>query len=203
MNTNTTKPAQCRFDELADGEVFHLAMHSMTNVLMQRVNESDDYNSVLVNSPRYGQTIPDDAQVVRVRDEIGTVKPVAAPVPKPEPEVHPSDAFTLVMLKSSMYMFKDIELDGGEWAELQLDDSIYTVPLPNDRLAMLVNQRGEYCFIFWDEADQCSQPYPTVAAAKAASAQYAQNIISEACALADEMNDNMRKYGTIDKPAQL
>lgn len=199
MNTNTTKPAQCRFDELAVGEMFHLAMTAFygSSRLMQRIHGDKEHNAVWVECPIRGELIPGDIEVVRVK------QPEAIPVPVAEPEVHPTDAFTLVMLKSSMYMFKDIELEGNEWIEIQSDDSIYTVPLPNDRLAMLVNQRGEYCFIFWDEADQCSQPYPTVAAAKAASAQYAQNLISEASALADEMNDNMRKYGTIDKPAQL
>lgn len=197
MTMNTAKPAQSAFRDLEDGEIFHLAMSIRLPTIMKCVKDCVHYNAVIVDSPRRPMTIPADTQVVRVK------QPEAIPVPVAEPEKHPSDAFTLVMLKSSMYMFDKRELTGGEWAELQLDESIYTVPLALEGIAMLVNQRGEYCFIFWDEADQCSQPYPTVTAAKAARTHYAQKLISEACALADEMNDNMRKYGTIDKPAEL
>lgn len=68
MNTNTTKPAQCAFRDLEDGEVFHLALNRIRPVLWQRVNESNDYNAVAIEKSSRCMCIPDDAQVVRVRN---------------------------------------------------------------------------------------------------------------------------------------
>lgn len=109
---------------------------------------------------------------------------------------------TLVLLNNSDYAFKDKELDGTEWLELQEDHWVVcNISAPD--VSMLVSHAGTYCFVYWDEADQCSQPYPTIEAAKNARIAYMQNLIGDALNQADEMNGNMRKYGTIDKPADI
>lgn len=107
---------------------------------------------------------------------------------------------TLVLLNNADYAFKDKELDGTEWMELQ-EDHWVVCNISTPDVSMLVSHTGTYCFVYWDEADQCSQPYPTVEAAKNARIAYMQNLIGDALSQADEMNENMRMYGTIDKPA--
>lgn len=109
---------------------------------------------------------------------------------------------TLVLLNSADYAFKDKELNGDEWLELQEDHwTVCNISTPG--VSMLVSFAGTYCFVYWDEADQCSQPYPTVEAANNARIAYMQHLIGDALSQADEMNENMRKYGTINKPADL
>lgn len=105
---------------------------------------------------------------------------------------------TLVLLNSADYAFKDKELTGSEWLELQ-EDHWVVCNINTHGVALLVCD-GKYCFVYWDEADQCSQPYPTVEAASNARAAYMQNLIGDALSQAEEMNENMRTYGTIDKP---
>lgn len=73
MNTNTTKPAQCRFDELEDGEHFILAMlfaYGSNRVMQKVLEESDKYNAVYIENTNRSQSIPAYQQVVRVRKDL-------------------------------------------------------------------------------------------------------------------------------------
>lgn len=59
----------------------------------------------------------------------------------------------------------------------------------------------ETCYVFWDECEQMSMPYASESDVREAFKIYCINLMGDACAEAEVMNDNMRKYGTIDKPA--
>jgi len=58
------------------------------------------------------------------------------------------------------YMFEAKPVTPSTWVELQKME-LDTYMLVN-RTAMLVDPvTREYCYVFWDEAGQCSNPYPT------------------------------------------
>lgn len=61
----------------------------------------------------------------------------------------------------------------------------------------------ETCYVFWDECEQMSMPYVSESDAREAFKIYCTNLMCDALAEAEVMNNNMRKYGTIDKPADL
>lgn len=65
---NPPKPAQCRFEELEDGEHFILAMTLAfgSSRVMQRVAESSKYNAQWIEKNVF-EKIPADTQVVRVK----------------------------------------------------------------------------------------------------------------------------------------
>ena len=61
----------------------------------------------------------------------------------------------------------------------------------------------ETCYVFWDASEQMSMPYASEATAREAFKAYCNNLKGEAFTEANELNDNMRKHGNIDKPANL
>lgn len=167
---NPPKPAQCAFRDLEDGEIFHLAMSIRLPTIMKCVKDCVHYNAVIVDSPQRPMTIPADTQVVRVK------QPEAIPVPVAEPEKHPSDAFTLAALKTSEYAFANVELEGSEYITIHSSTGWNCVELANKHIWLCINQHGKYCFVFSDEAEQFSQPYPTVGKAKEALIHYMANL---------------------------
>lgn len=176
---NPPKPAQCRFDELEDGEYFILAMlfaYGSNRVMQKVMEESDKYNAVCMENTNRSELIPAYQQVVRVRDETGTVKPVAAPVPKPEPEVHPSDEPTLAELNTAKYAFAGIELEGNEWIDIHSSRDWTCMELANKHIWLCINKMEQYCFVFSDEASLFSQPYATVGEATEALLRHMANL---------------------------
>lgn len=103
--------------------------------------------------------------------------------------------------RKHQYMFEGKPVDSGTWLELQANDKLRVYDISN-HVAMLVEpDTGDYCYVYWDEAAQCSNPYRSYAEAARACSAYITHLMGDVCAEANELNDNMREYGTIDKPA--
>lgn len=96
------------------------------------------------------------------------------------------------------YMFKDKPVTPTTWIDIinmQLDH--YDL---DANLSLLIDyETREYCYVYWDEACQCSNPYPTYKAAFDACKRYMQELAGDVFETATEMNENMLKYGCIDK----
>lgn len=74
------------------------------------------------------------------------------------------------------YMFDNQTVHSGTWLDLTINTSLVTMPI-NKYVAMLVDINAhEYCFVFWDEADQCSNPYRTFEEAMAAFNNYVAHL---------------------------
>lgn len=157
------KPAQCRFDELAIGEEFHLAITQGYGSKQIYMKASCEMAGTL-HSPQRMDNIPADTQVVRVRDTSIS-----------EPEKHPADMFTLAALKTSDYAFSAV-LKGNEHINIHSSTGWNCLELANKHIWLCINQHGKYCFVFSDEAEQFSQPYPTVGEAKQALIRYMTNL---------------------------
>lgn len=74
------------------------------------------------------------------------------------------------------YMFKDAQITGSEWITLteRTDLDCYSL---GTHLALLTDPATrEYCFVYFDEADQLSNPYPTLGAAQEALSVYIRNL---------------------------
>ena len=73
------------------------------------------------------------------------------------------------------YMFAERPVTSSTWLELtsaQLDTYMLS-----DGTALLVDpQNREYCYVFWDEVEQCSNPYPNHAEAVMARTVYIANL---------------------------
>lgn len=73
------------------------------------------------------------------------------------------------------YMFAERPVTSSTWLELtsaQLDTYMLS-----DGTALLVDpQNREYCYVFWDEGEQCSNPYPNHAEAVMARTVYIANL---------------------------
>ena len=69
------------------------------------------------------------------------------------------------------YMYKDKPVKSSTWLELEANDKLRVYDISN-HVALLVDpDTGDYCYVYWDEAAQCSNPYPTFdEAAKACKA---------------------------------
>lgn len=166
---NPPKPAQCRFDELEDGEIFHPALNRIRPVLWKRVNDSNDYNAVAIENSSRCMCIPADTQVVRVRDTT-IIKPDV------EDNTFSTDAFTLAALSTAKYAFAGIELKGGEYIDIHSSKDWTCMELANKHIWLCINKMGQYCFVFSDEASLFSQPYATVGKAKEALIRYMANL---------------------------
>lgn len=84
---------------------------------------------------------------------------------------------TLVLLNTEIYAFQGIELEGNEWIDLQDPYGTWNfMPVCAEGIYLVVDALGRYCFVFFDEADQCSQPYPTVQEAMDARKRYMDNL---------------------------
>lgn len=169
---NPPKPAQCRFDELEDGEHFILAMtlaYGNSRVMQKVLEESDKYNAVWTLVPMRSEFIPADTQVVRVRDTT-IIKPDV------EDNTFSTDAFTLAALSTAKYAFAGIELKGGEYIDIHSSKDWTCMELANKHIWLCINKMGQYCFVFSDEASLFSQPYATVGKAKEALIRYMANL---------------------------
>lgn len=73
------------------------------------------------------------------------------------------------------YMFAERPVTPSTWLEItstQLDTYMLS-----DGTALLVDpQNREYCYVFWDEGEQCSNPYPNHAEALTARTVYIANL---------------------------
>ncbi len=63
------------------------------------------------------------------------------------------------------YMFKDKPAHTGTWLELTANTALRVYELGNHVALLTEPDTGDYCYVFWDEAGQCSNPYPTHAEA--------------------------------------
>lgn len=85
--------------------------------------------------------------------------------------VDKNDTGNMLVLDIPQYMFKDKPVTPNTWVELQ-QMSLDTYLL-SDGTALLTDPvTREYCYVFWDEAGQTSNPYPTHAEAVAALSAY-------------------------------
>lgn len=73
------------------------------------------------------------------------------------------------------YMFRERTVTPNTWLELtQAELDTYDL---SDGTALLVDpETREYCYVFWGEAEQCSNPYPNHAEAVMARLVYIMNI---------------------------
>lgn len=80
-------------------------------------------------------------------------------------------------MKLIAYMFENEEVTPTTWIELQGDESITCVfVLPNIAL-LLSEDKTEYCFVYFDEAGQCSNPYRTFDEAQHSFVHYVQHCL--------------------------
>lgn len=72
---------------------------------------------------------------------------------------------TKVPVEPPKYMFKDKPVKSNTWLELQANDKLRVYDI-SKHIAMLVEpDTGDYCYVYWDEAAQCSNPYSSYAEA--------------------------------------
>lgn len=82
----------------------------------------------------------------------------------------------LTMAKSLKYMFEDKPVTSTTWIELQnMELNVYYV---TDVLALLVEpDTGNYCYVYFNEVDECSNPYPTFEEANNALKAYMHELL--------------------------
>lgn len=74
--------------------------------------------------------------------------------------------------RKHQYMFKDTPAHSGTWLELTTNIKLRVYDISN-QVAMLVDpDTGDYCYVYWDEAAQCSNPYSSYADAAQACNAY-------------------------------
>lgn len=79
---------------------------------------------------------------------------------------------TKVPVEPPKYMFKDKPVKSDTWLELQANDKLRVYDISN-HVAMLVEPiTGDYCYVYWDEAAQCSNPYSSYTEAAQACNAY-------------------------------
>lgn len=83
---------------------------------------------------------------------------------------------TLVLLNTDNYAFKDVELTGAEWIDIHSSTGWACTRVCAEGIWMCINDVSRYCFVFTDEAEQFSQPYPTVQEAMDARKRYMENL---------------------------
>lgn len=74
------------------------------------------------------------------------------------------------------YMFKDAQITGIEWIALQERTDLDCYPVGTHLYLLTDPATREYCFVYSDEADQLSNPYPTLDAAQEALSVYMRNL---------------------------
>lgn len=74
-------------------------------------------------------------------------------------------------LEPPKYMFAERPVSPATWLELQ-SGQLDTYMLANNTALLIDPVTREYCYVFWDEGEQCSNPYPTQQAAFEAMADY-------------------------------
>ncbi|XAG95335.1 hypothetical protein MIF8_44 [Erwinia phage MIF8] len=74
------------------------------------------------------------------------------------------------------YMFKDAQITGIEWIALQERTDLDCYPVGTHLYLLTDPATREYCFVYSDEADQLSNPYPTLDAAQEAMSVYMRNL---------------------------
>lgn len=78
--------------------------------------------------------------------------------------VDKNDTGSMLVLDIPQYMFKERPVTPITWIELQ--EMSLDVYMLSDGTALLTDPvTREYCYVFWDEAQQASNPYPTHAEA--------------------------------------
>ena len=75
------------------------------------------------------------------------------------------------VLDVPQYMFKDKKVSPHTWIDIQnMQLDCYEL---GNQIALLIDPvTREYLYVFWDEADQCSNPYPSYNDAVAACKRY-------------------------------
>lgn len=160
------KPIKCTFNDLAIGEYFKVAMtHAYeSSRLMKRVCGCEEYNAVWVESPQHVEKIPHDMPVLRSGLDEATDNTIA------------SSSHTMVLINPDLYAFKDRVLTGDEWLEIHSSAGWACMPVCAEGIWMCINENSRYCFVFTDEAEQFSQPYPTVREAMEARKRCLDNL---------------------------
>ena len=80
-----------------------------------------------------------------------------------------------------MYMFKGKTLGGFEWVELQSNPDLEWSTIEprsagNLGIWKITDDNNLYCYVFCDEVEQCSQPYPTLEEVRSAMESYIENL---------------------------
>lgn len=80
-----------------------------------------------------------------------------------------------VPVEPPQYMFKDKEVSPHTWIDIQqMQLDCYEL---GNHVALLVDPvTREYLYVFWDEAAQCSNPYPSYSDALAACKRYIETL---------------------------
>lgn len=78
-------------------------------------------------------------------------------------------------LDAPTYMFADKPVTPSTWIDIQAM-RLDTYPI-TDEVALLVDPvTREYCYVYWDEAAQCSNPYPNLQDALNGLANYMKHL---------------------------
>lgn len=78
----------------------------------------------------------------------------------------------------SHYMFSDKEITPTTWIDLQkaiCNQELSCVEM-DARVARVTDTSGGFCFIFWDEVGQASNPYESEEAARSAARRYGEEL---------------------------
>lgn len=57
------------------------------------------------------------------------------------------------------YMFEDKPTNSGTWLELTANDKLRVYNISSYVSILVDPDTGDYCYVYWDEAGQCSNPY--------------------------------------------
>lgn len=73
------------------------------------------------------------------------------------------------------YMFENTPVTGSTWLDLQ-QKTLTCFGLADGTALLLDTASLEYCFVYWDEGAQCSNPYESHVEAVAARAEYIKHL---------------------------
>lgn len=88
-------------------------------------------------------------------------------------------AIAKIPVEPPKYMFEGEPTHSGTWLELTANDKLRVYDI-SKYVAMLVDpDTGDYCYVYWDEAAQCSNPYSTFDEATEACDAYIAHLMWE------------------------
>lgn len=168
------------FKDLSIGDLFILTGVHTPTVVFKKTMEDGEHNAVWHDADHIGESIPDDmpvAMVAQVKENtavsdlsqcgdacncIGCRASAIVNQPKP-------------VLDTPRYMFAERPVTPSTWIDLQ-NMQLDTYMLVK-RTGLLVDPvTREYCYVYWDAADQCSNPYATQAEAVSAKILYVSSL---------------------------
>lgn len=144
------------FKDLSIGDLFILTGVQTSTVVFKKTMEDGEHNAVWHNAEQIGEDIPDDMPVAKITQ-------VTTPILD-----HP-------VLYQPKYMFAERPVTPSTWIDLQ-NMQLDTYMLEG-RTGLLIDPvTREYCYVYWDEGDQCSNPYATHAEAIRAGIRYSKSL---------------------------